>query len=133
MKKAKKILIVDDDPEMRLALQHILSILGHKSFCANNGLMALEMLSHSEKPALIFCDIMMPKMNGLEFLSKLKEKSPQNLATIPVVILSSEKNVQSQVLSFGAEYLNKSFNVDELVGIVNRLCGDDLKSSDRQC
>lgn len=124
MRKSKKILIIDDDPEMRLALQQILSILGHKSFCANNGQMALDILSHAEKPALIFCDIMMPTMNGLEFLIKLKLDSHHSLSSIPVVILSSEKNLCSQVASFGAEFLNKSFDVEELVGVVKRYCGE---------
>lgn len=122
MKKSKKILIIDDDPEMRLALQHILSILGHKSLCANNGKMALEILSHSEKPSLIFCDIMMPTMNGLEFLVKLKTKSPLALSSIPVVILSSEKESFAEVSHYGAEFLNKSFNVSELEKVVNRYC-----------
>lgn len=126
MKKPKKILIIDDDPEMRLALQHILAILGHKSFCANNGKMALEILSHSEKPALIFCDIMMPTMNGLEFLSKLKNDSHHSLSSIPVVILSSEKNVCSEVAAYGAEFLNKSFDVEELLGVVKRYCSDHV-------
>lgn len=124
MKKSKKILIIDDDPEMRLALQHILSILGHKSFCANNGKMALEILSHTEKPALIFCDIMMPTMNGLEFLSKLKTDSQHSLSSIPVVILSSEENVCSEVAAFGVEFLNKSFDFEELVGVIKRYCSD---------
>lgn len=123
MKKSKKILIIDDDPEMRLALQHILSILGHKSLCANNGKMALDILSHSEKPSLIFCDIMMPTMNGLEFLVKLKTKSPIALSSIPVVILSSEQESFAEVSDYGAEFLNKSFNVSELEKVVNRYCG----------
>lgn len=122
MKKPKKILIIDDDPEMRLALQKILSILGYKSFCANNGQMAMQILSHTEKPALIFCDIKMPTMNGMEFLSKLKKDSHHSLSSIPVVILSSEKNMCEEVASLGAEFLNKTFNVDELVTIVNRYC-----------
>lgn len=123
MKKSKKILIIDDDPEMRLALQHILSILGHKSLCANNGKMALDILAHSEKPSLIFCDIMMPTMNGLEFLVKLKTKSPIALSSIPVVILSSEQESFAEVSDYGAEFLNKSFNVSELEKVVNRYCG----------
>ncbi|MFA6236019.1 MAG: response regulator [Bacteriovorax sp.] len=122
MKKSRKILIIDDDPEMRKALQHILAILGHKSFCANNGKMALEILSHSEKPALIFCDIMMPTMNGLEFLSKLKKDSHHSLSSIPVVILSSEKNMSSEVALYGAGFLNKSFEVDELIRVIDLFC-----------
>lgn len=122
MKKPKKILIIDDDPEMREALQSIVAIMGHKSFCANNGQMALEILSHSEKPSLIFCDIMMPTMNGLEFLAKLKKDSHHTLSSIPVVILSSEKNRCSEVASYGAEFLDKAFNIEELVKVINRYC-----------
>lgn len=122
MKKTNKVLIIDDDPDVRRALQKILSILGLKSFCANNGEMALEILSHEVKPSLIFCDIMMPKMNGLEFLSVLKSNHDNNLSRIPVVILSSEKIMSQEVALYGAEFLNKSFNAEDIVSVVSRYC-----------
>jgi two-component system response regulator len=122
MKKSKKILIIDDDPEVQIALKKILEILGHKSLCANNGASALEILSHDVKPSLIFCDLMMPSMNGLEFLSNIKNNKNLEMASIPIVILSAEKNLGKQVTPFHVEYLNKAFKIDDLIGIVNRYC-----------
>ncbi len=122
MKKFKKILIIDDDPEVQVALKKILEILGHKSLCANDGACALEILHHDIKPSLIFCDLMMPSMNGLEFLSKIKSHENSELSSIPIVILSAEKNLKHQVTPFHVEYLSKSFEIDDLVKIVNRYC-----------
>ena len=122
MKKMKRILIIDDDPEVQIALKKVLEILGHKSLCASNGAMALEILSHDVKPSLIFCDLMMPSMNGLEFLSNIKGNKDSLLASIPIVILSAEKNLERQVTPFHVDYLNKAFKIDDLVGIVNRYC-----------
>lgn len=123
MKKSKKILIIDDDPEVQVALKKVLEILGHKSFCVNNGADALEVLSHDIKPALIFCDLMMPSMNGLEFLSTIKSDKNSELASIPIVILSAEKNLGKQVTPFHVNYLSKTFKIDDLIGIVKQYCG----------
>ncbi|MDD4973804.1 MAG: response regulator [Bacteriovorax sp.] len=122
MKKSKKILIIDDDPEVQVALKKVLEILGHKSLCAKDGSAALEILSHDIKPALIFCDLMMPSMNGLEFLTKIKSDKDSELASIPIVILSAEKDLGKQVTPFHVDYLSKAFKIDDLIGIVNRYC-----------
>ena len=122
MKKSKKILIIDDDPEVRVALQKVFEILGYKSFCANNGAAALEILSHDIKPSLIFCDLMMPSMNGLEFLSNIKKSKNSELASIPIVILSAEKNLKNQLTPFHVDFLNKAFKIEDLIDIVNRYC-----------
>lgn len=122
MKKSKKILIIDDDPEVLVALKKVLEILGHKSLCANDGTSALEILSHDIKPALIFCDLMMPSMNGLEFLSNIRSDKNSELASIPIVILSAEKNLGKKVTPFHVDYLSKTFKIDDLIEIVNRYC-----------
>lgn len=122
MKNSKKILIIDDDPDMRKALKGILTILGHKSFFASNGVRALEILSQKDKPAMIFCDLMMPKMNGFEFLETLKSDKSNSLSSIPVVILSSEKNLKSKLAKFGVDFLNKSYNISDLVRLIRRYC-----------
>ncbi|MDO9182915.1 MAG: response regulator [Bacteriovorax sp.] len=123
MKKSKKILIIDDDPEVQIALKKVLDILGHKSFCADSGVKAFEILSHDVLPSLIFCDLMMPSMNGLAFLSNIKNNPDENLSSIPVVILSAEKNLKKQVTPFHVDYLSKAFKINDLISIVERYCG----------
>ena len=120
MKGPKKILIIDDDLEVQVALKNVFKILGYHSFCACNGEIALEILSHNILPSLIFCDLMMPSMNGIEFLSNIKNNSNVRLSTIPIVILSAESNLEKKVMPFHVDYLNKTFKIDDLVGIVNR-------------
>ena len=122
MKKHKRILIIDDDPEVQVALKKIFEILGFHSFCASDGVGALEILSHDIKPSLIFCDLMMPSMNGLEFLSKLKNNEESDLASIPIVMLSAEKNLDTALTPFHVDFLSKTFKIDDLVGIINRYC-----------
>ena len=122
MKRSKKILIIDDDPEVQKALKKVLEILGHKSLTANSGASALEILSHDIKPSLIFCDLMMPSMNGLEFLTNLKNGKNTELASIPIVILSAENNLERKLTPFHVDYLNKAFKIDDLVEVVNRYC-----------
>jgi DNA-binding response OmpR family regulator len=65
---------------------------------------------------------MRPTTNGLELLSKLKNDSHHNISSIPVVILSSEKEMSAEVTSHGAEFLNKPFNAEEIAAVVNRFC-----------
>ena len=122
MKKLKRILIIDDDPEVQVALKKIFEILGYHSFTASDGVSALEILSHDIKPSLIFCDLMMPSMNGLEFLSNIKRNKESDLASIPIVILSAEKNLDAKLTPFHVDFLSKTFKIDDLVGIINRYC-----------
>lgn len=83
-----KILIVDDMKGIRLWLQKTLQAMGYKNFDeASNGEEALEFVAKT-KYDLIFLDIVMPKMNGIEFLKRLQKNLP------PVIILSAETDGQ---------------------------------------
>ncbi|WP_103071568.1 response regulator [Aquimarina sediminis] len=86
-------LLIDDDEIERLKFARVLhkNDYPHKVIEAKNGEEALDILAQKDKqPDLIFLDLNMPKMNGLEFLSALK--SNQELRYIPVIILSTSNN-----------------------------------------
>ena len=75
-------------------------------------------------PDLIFLDLNMPKMNGQEFLSKIKEELP--LRDIPVVIFStsgSYRNIKSTMDLGALEYITKPYRFDQLVSVLNRIFG----------
>ena len=81
------ILVVEDDPALRDALQAALEEEGFSVLVAGNGAEALEILARKDLPFLILLDMMMPVMDGREFQEEIA-KAPR-LAAIPVIILSA--------------------------------------------
>ncbi len=107
------VLIVEDNVEMRYYLKEILGD-NVKILEAPNGAMALKLLE-STTVDLIISDIMMPEMDGREFIARLK--STENLKKIPVISLSALADQESQLgmLRLGVDdYIVKPFNADEL-------------------
>lgn len=103
-----KILLVEDDPLMRRLYQKIFAFEGYEVVIAEDGVEGLEK-SRSEHPNLILLDIMMPKMNGLEVLEKLKA-DPETKST-PVIMLTNlagEKDAESALLKGAVKYIVKS-------------------------
>ncbi len=108
------ILIVDDDPTARLVLKKALENAGHEVFVAGNGKEGLER-AREVHPALIICDWMMPKMNGIELCRQVK--SDPELETTFFILLTSRERVNDRIegLDSGAdEFLCKPIEVQEL-------------------
>lgn len=103
-----KILIIEDDPSMSKMYKRIFTLENYETEVAEDGEKGLE-AAETTKPALILLDIMMPKMNGLEVLDKLKS-NPQT-AAIPVIILTnlgSEKDAETALSKGALQYIIKS-------------------------
>ena len=86
-----KVLIIEDDPLMSRMYKQVFTFEGFEVVIAIDGLKGLE-LAKTEKPDIIFCDVMMPKMNGLEILENLKSDPLTQL--IPVVMLTNLSGTQ---------------------------------------
>lgn len=69
-----KILVIDDERSIRNSMKDILQYEGHEVVLAENGMEGLVSVK-SEKPDIVFCDIKMPKMEGIEVLERIKEFS----------------------------------------------------------
>lgn len=82
----KRILIVEDDHDTRVALRHMFETLGLRVDTAANGIAALKLLK-TLKPNLILLDMMMPLMNGTEFLKA--KNNHEDLKDIPVIVMSA--------------------------------------------
>lgn len=111
-----KILIADDEPEIRSLLRLYLENEGYTVIEAEDGRKALE-LAEKEKPDLCLLDIMMPNVDGYHVLSQLRKES-----NIPVVIISAKDADSEKILglNLGADdYLAKPFNPLEAVARVN--------------
>lgn len=112
-----KVLVVDDNPDMRQYLKGILR--NHvRVFTANNGRQALELLE-KENLQLILSDIMMPEMDGIELLKRVK--SNKQWRNLPVILLSARVGEEEKIESYeiGADdYLVKPFSSKELISRV---------------
>ncbi len=118
-----KILIAEDERDIRDLLAFTLRFAGHEVFAATNGEEAVE-LAPKVKPDLVLMDVRMPRMTGYEACRMLK--SNPDLKDIPVVFLSAkgqESEIQ-QGLDAGAEaYLLKPFAPDQLTNRVKAILG----------
>jgi len=121
------ILIVDDNPANRDVIVTLLSYYGHRMLEATDGIEGLDVV-HAEKPDLIIADILMPTMNGFEFVVKLRERSVT--ALIPVIFYSAtfhDAEMQSLAKACGvSRLLPKPAEPEQVLPLVN----DALASPD---
>lgn len=111
----RKILIVDDDPDLQRLMSLVLEMAGYEVVTANNGAEALTKV-RSERPDLVLLDIMMPEVDGFETCRRLR-KLPEG-AHIPVIMLSAADQVTDKVkgLRVGAnDYVTKPADSRELL------------------
>jgi DNA-binding NarL/FixJ family response regulator len=114
----KRLLVVDDDPNLVLLVKDYLEFRGYEVVAASNGLEALEVMRRLT-PDLIICDVMMPEMDGYTFVQTLR--SDRATDWIPVIFLSARGQTADRVrgLNMGADaYLVKPFEPEELVAQV---------------
>jgi len=114
----KKILIVDDEPHIRLLLEQTLEDfedIGVELLSATNGLDALEIIK-SEKPELVFLDVMMPKMNGFDVCNTVKKELGMNDIYIVMLTAKGQEFDKQKGKEVGADiYMTKPFNPDEII------------------
>ncbi len=112
---AKRILVVDDDPQLQRLLQLALTRAGYEVVQASNGTEAVAQVL-TTKPDLIVMDIMMPDMNGFEATKRIR-RLPEG-RHVPVIFLSALSDVESKVKAFrvgGNDYVTKPVNIAELI------------------
>lgn len=114
----KKILIVDDELNMRLVLSAMLKKEGFDVSAAANGREALQILQ-SIKVAVVITDLKMPDIDGMELLTRIAERYPE----IPVIMITAHGTIATAVeaLKKGAfDYITKPFDLDDLKNIVSK-------------
>ena len=120
MLEHKKILIVDDDEKICMALKDTLQLKGFEVGSAQNGMQGLKQFQ-LEKPDLVITDISMPDMDGIEFVRELAKQKKR----IPIIAMSGNpfgQNFLKAAMLFGAiEILQKPFTVIELLNKVNKI------------
>lgn len=115
----KKILIIEDEPEMRRNITTILRLEGFKPVAAENGRRGVEM-AVKEKPDLILCDVMMPELDGYGVIKALHDE-PETM-NIPFIFLTAkgEKTDIRSGMNLGADdYLTKPIDKADLLRAIN--------------
>jgi pilus assembly protein CpaE len=119
---AAKILIVDDDPNVQRLLQYTLKQEGYDVVTAADGAEGFRMWG-SEGPALILLDVMLPKLDGYQVATKIRQEEGQ-AGHVPIIMLTAEREVEQKVrgLRAGADdYLIKPFHPAELLARIKSL------------
>jgi len=121
-----KILIVDDEPHIRQLLELTLEDLeenGVELLFAANGDEALELIK-SERPCLVFLDVMMPKMNGFEVCNTVKNELRISDTYIVLLTAKGQEFDKEKGREVGADiYMTKPFNPDEVLAKAKEITG----------
>lgn len=107
-----KILIIDDERSIRNSMKEILSFEGHEVVLAENGMEGLVAIK-TEKPEIVFCDIKMPKMEGIEVLERIKEFSE-----VPVIMISGHGTIDTAIeaIKKGAyDFIEKPLDLNRIL------------------
>lgn len=118
MKNSYRILIVDDEDNIRRMLATAFSLEGHETQCASNGHDALQCFT-SQPPDVVLMDIRMPEMSGIAVLNLMRAQQPR----IPIILMTAYAEVGTAVAALrgGAfDYVIKPFDLDELNLLIQR-------------
>jgi len=120
------ILIVEDDADIRELMKIFLEADGHRVNLAADGLGAFEELNAGPRPELILLDLMMPRMDGEQFLKRLRGS---RFADVPVIIMSGHSAAEKKAVELKAACcLMKPVEVDQLLKTVKRFGLSGLKN-----
>jgi two-component system response regulator MprA len=112
MSDGPRVLVVDDDPQLREALSRALELDGYDVTTASNGVKALDAIS-SERPDVMVLDVMMPYVGGLDVCRTLRDRKDR----LPILVLTARDEVGDRVAGLDAgadDYLTKPFALEEL-------------------
>lgn len=117
------VLVVDDDPAIRNVVADILEMSSYTVRLASNGVEALsEVVTHP--PAMVLLDLMMPVMDGWEFLRRLRGSQVR----VPVAVMSAARDAGAISDELGAQaFLPKPFELDDVLTVVKRLSSGGVR------
>ena len=114
-----KVLVVDDDVVSRMVLMHMIDACGQFDILeAEDGADAWEQIEGGLRPAILFCDLRMPRLSGMELLSRIKARADSALDAMPFVLVSSasERETVDQALGLGASgFVVKPFEAPQVL------------------
>ena len=120
--KCHHILVIEDEADIRETLQEMLELAGFHVFTAENGQEGLKLLKNVGEPCLILLDLMMPVMNGWEFLERLEKEHRHILVTIPVTVVSAVADAVEAQNRYGCRVLKKPVRMEHLIELAGEHC-----------
>jgi CheY-like chemotaxis protein len=118
---ARTVLVVEDDGDIRDELADVLEDSHYRTIRAQNGEVALQKLRGGPRPCLILLDLMMPVMDGRQFLAEQQKDAA--LKEIPVVVLSAHLDAAPTAVQVkAAGFLKKPIDLPELLRTIERFC-----------
>jgi CheY-like chemotaxis protein len=123
--KNHRILIVDDDQNLRRLMHETLEAIGYLAVSASDGLDAIKLVK-TEQIDLVIADISMPEMDGLQLLQQIKDYNPK----IPVLLITgvNMNNIKDRVYQYGADaFLDKPFRIAKIEEMLDRLLANNIQ------
>lgn len=117
-----KILLVEDSESIRSTLKLALELEGYQIQEATDGVEALKILTNSPAPDLILLDMLMPNMNGWEFVEEIKKDSQSPLSKIPIVAVTATSEKVQRIPKQIENVIKKPVQLDQLYQVVRRYC-----------
>jgi DNA-binding response OmpR family regulator len=120
MESKKKILVVEDEPDILKTVQIMLEMEGYEVISASDGITALNQ-ARQQSPDLIILDIMLPKLDGYKVCRLLKYDKKHS--TIPIIVFTARSRKEDEDLAkdSGADlFITKPFNPDKLINAINQ-------------
>ncbi|MCC5857983.1 MAG: response regulator [Ectothiorhodospiraceae bacterium] len=121
---AKRILIVDDEPNIVLSLEFLMKKAGYEVATAEDGEQALEAI-RERAPDLVLLDVMMPRKDGFQVCQSIREQEAYKDLRIVMLTAKGRDLEQEKGLSLGADdYITKPFSTQDVVNKVRQLLGE---------
>lgn len=114
----RNILVIEDDPGIRDSIAECLVTEGYAVTAVSNGVEGLEWLRRDNHPDLIVLDLVMPLMNGAQFLAAVRDDPA--FREVPVVLMTAAMPTRDMQLPAANGYLEKPFQLDDLLAAVAR-------------
>jgi CheY-like chemotaxis protein len=116
---SQRVLVVDDDQDIRDALCELLRDEGYDTVAVGNGQEALAYLSSGKVPCVILLDLMMPVMDGWEF--RRRQSSDPELSKIPVIVISAAGGARAASIA-AEKVLPKPLHLDQVLDVLHQYC-----------
>jgi CheY-like chemotaxis protein len=116
------IVIIEDDADLRETMKELLEMEGFSVITAENGQAGMELIERNGKPCLILLDMMMPVMNGWEFLDAMQREPHALLTENRVAVVSAAADMAEVKQRYGCSVLRKPVNVDQLFALAHAAC-----------
>ncbi len=122
---SKRILVVDDDPDIRIMIKIMLEFKGYSVVTLERGETSEEMLMSGEF-GLVIMDMLLSGMNGVDICASIKQN--KSISHIPIIMISAHPNAKATCLEAGADdFIAKPFDMQEILTAIGRLMPDQGK------